>query len=149
LSTGLASGKSALGWAFNTPLIISEDLVNALLGIAALVFISAEIAADTISPGVNGWLCGSLPAGKVSPTWFTVAGQRLFLERTLRHHHVLLSFWRLTVYENPSLENSFFISAFGTLLKHLYVVGAYWFTPSTGPSTELSERESSWKWSGI
>jgi hypothetical protein len=73
-------------------LIISEDLVNALFGIAALVFISAEIAADTIWPGVNGWLCGSLPAGKVSPTWFTVAGQRLFLPQTLHHHHVLLSF---------------------------------------------------------
>jgi hypothetical protein len=41
----LASEKSALGWEFNTPLIISEDLVNALLGIAALIFISAEITA--------------------------------------------------------------------------------------------------------
>jgi hypothetical protein len=87
----LASGRSALGCAFNTPLIISEDLVNVLLGIAALVFISAEIAADTIWPGVDGWLCGSLQAVKVSPTWFTVAGQRLFLPRTLHHHHVLLS----------------------------------------------------------
>jgi hypothetical protein len=51
------------------------------LGIAALVF-SAEIAADTIWPGVDGWLCGSLPAVKVLPTWLTGAGQQLFLPRT-------------------------------------------------------------------
>jgi hypothetical protein len=55
------------------------------LGIAALVF-SAEIAADTIWPGVDGWLCGSLPAVKVSSTWFTGAGQRLFLPRMLQHY---------------------------------------------------------------
>ena len=59
----------------------------------------------------------------MSPTWFTVVGQQLFLPRTLHHHHVLLSFWRLTVYENPSLENIFLFPRLEPCWSIWYVVG--------------------------
>ena len=72
-----------------------------------LTFVTNLVAASR--PGLAGCVCWSRPGVKQSPCCATVAGHRLALLRTLRHHRVLFAIFFLTVKANPLLltSNSF------------------------------------------